>query len=45
MRRMLRLKAVVLGFTGALVFTAGAQAADAAWRPAPTDYSVLRGST
>jgi outer membrane immunogenic protein len=41
---MLRLKAVVLGFTGALVITANAQAADAAWRPAATDYSVLRGS-
>jgi opacity protein-like surface antigen len=41
---MLRLKAVVLGFSGALVFSAVAQAADAAWRPAPADYSVLRGS-
>jgi outer membrane immunogenic protein len=41
---MLRLKAVVLGFTGALVFAAGAQAADTALRPAPLDY-VLRGST
>jgi outer membrane immunogenic protein len=42
---MLRLKAVVLGFTGALVFAASAQAADPAWRPAaPGDYSVLRGS-
>jgi opacity protein-like surface antigen len=39
---MLRLKAVVLGFTGALAVTASAQAADPAWRP---DYSVLRGST
>jgi opacity protein-like surface antigen len=41
---MLRLKAVVLGFTGALMFAAGAQAADTALRPAPLDY-VLRGST
>jgi opacity protein-like surface antigen len=41
---MLRLKAVVLGFTGALVFAGGAKAADSALRPAPLDY-VLRGST
>src|SRR5690349_10778128 len=41
---MLRYKAVVLGFAGAFVATASAQAADKAWGPPPIDYSVLRGS-
>lgn len=41
---MLQLKAIVLGLTGAFVLAASAQAADPAWRSAPNDYSVLRGS-